>query len=124
MMLIGYHSNDTYKLYSPNDDKLVIDKDVLVDKIKWWNWTQGLVQHEQDTIEIMLEEDQENDVTTNQNEEPLEQNVRSSFRTRTESTRLDGYERFPNQAIDADGDFIDKVVKKSEQSRRTRPKSL
>lgn len=34
MMLIGYHSTDVYKLHSPNDDKLVINRDVLLDESK------------------------------------------------------------------------------------------
>lgn len=34
IVLIGYHSTDTYKLYSPNDDELVIKRGVLVDEIK------------------------------------------------------------------------------------------
>lgn len=107
MMLISYHSTDAYKLYSPNDDKLVISRDVLVDEIKGWNWTQGSIWHEQDTIEIVLEEDQKNEVTTIQNEEPPEQNVRWSTRTRTKLTMLVRYERFPYQAIGIDGDFIE-----------------
>lgn len=55
----------------------------------------------------MLEEDQQAEVTTNQNEEPSEQNVRRLTRMRTDSTRLARYERFPDQAIDTDGDFIE-----------------
>lgn len=42
-VLIGYHSTGAYNLYSPNDDKLVISRDVLVDERKGWNWTQGSV---------------------------------------------------------------------------------
>lgn len=34
MMLIDYHSTGAYNLYSPNDDKLVISRDVLVDESK------------------------------------------------------------------------------------------
>ena len=37
-------------------------------------------------------------------------NERRFTRTRSESTRLIGYERFPDQAIDADGDLIEEVV--------------
>lgn len=47
-----------------------------------------------------------NEVTTNQNEEPPEPNVWRSSRMRTESTRLDGYERSLDQAVNIDGDFI------------------
>lgn len=58
----------------------------------------------------MFEEDQQTKVLTNQNKEPLEQNVRRLTRTRTKSTRLARYERFPNQEVDADGDLIEEVL--------------
>lgn len=58
----------------------------------------------------MLEEDQQNEATTTQNEEPLEKNVRTSTRTRTESTSRFGYAIFQNQEIDAYGDFIGEVI--------------
>lgn len=47
IILIGYHSTGAYKMYSPYDEKLVINRDVLVDESKWWNYNQWLVQHEQ-----------------------------------------------------------------------------
>lgn len=47
-------------------------------------------------IIIGLEEDQKNEATTTQYEEPLEKNVRRSTRSRNDSTRLAGYERFTN----------------------------
>lgn len=37
MVLIGYHSTGVYNPYSPNDDKLVISRDVLVDERKCWD---------------------------------------------------------------------------------------
>ena len=43
MVLIGYYSTGTYKLYSPNEDKLVISRDVLVDENKGWDWSQSSV---------------------------------------------------------------------------------
>lgn len=58
----------------------------------------------------MFEEDQQTEVPTNQNEEPHERNVRRSTRTRIESTRLGRYEIFPYQAVNADGDLIEKVM--------------
>lgn len=58
MVLIGYHLTGGYKVYSPNDDKLVINQDVLVDERKWWDWSQGSVRQEQETVTIMLDKDQ------------------------------------------------------------------
>lgn len=39
MVLMSYHLTDAYKLYLPNDDKLVISRDVLVGENKAWDWT-------------------------------------------------------------------------------------
>lgn len=35
-------------------------------------------------------------------------------RAKTESTRLTGYERFPYQAVDADGDLIEETMMMTE----------
>lgn len=81
-----------------------------MDESKVWNLTQGSVRHEQDTVKTVLEEDQKTEDRINQNEEPPDQNVQSSTRTRIESKRILGYERFSNQTIDADGEFIEEMV--------------
>ena len=69
MMLIGYNSTSSYKLYSPNNDKLVVSRDVLVDERKGRNWIQGSIKLEKDTVETVLEKDQQNQDPINQNEE-------------------------------------------------------
>ena len=124
MVFIGYHSTGAYKLYSPNDDKLMISRDVLVDESKGWDWSQSSVRQESDTVTTVFEEDQQNEASTSRseqdrastsrNEEQPEQNARRSSRTRTESTRLSGYERFPDQAVDADGDLIEEAMMMAE----------
>ena len=63
----------------------------------------------------MFEEDQQTEFPTNRNEEPPEQNVRRLTRTRTESTRLAGYERFPDQVVDVDGDLIKETTMMAEE---------
>lgn len=110
MVLIGYHSTDAYKLYSPNEDKLMINRDVQVDESNRWNWTQKSVQNEQDTIRTVLKDDQKNEEITAQNEGTFEQNVRRSTRTRTKSVRLTDSERFPDQAIDVKADLIEETM--------------
>ena len=37
IVLIGYHLTGAYKLYSPIEDKLVINRDDIVDEIKGWD---------------------------------------------------------------------------------------
>ena len=89
MVLIGYHSTSAYKLYSPNNDKLVIDQDFHVDERKGWDWSQGSVWQESDTVTTVFKEVQQNEAstirnehneaTTIQNEEPPLQNERRSI---------------------------------------------
>lgn len=70
MVLIGYHSIGAYNLYSPKNDKLEINKYVLLDESKRWDCSHKSVQKESDTVTTVFEEDQQTKVTTNQNEEP------------------------------------------------------
>lgn len=66
----------------------MISRDVLVDRRKWWNWTHESSRPMEEIPPIELkEEGQQSELTTNQNEEPPEQNIRRSIRTRTNSTR-------------------------------------
>lgn len=58
----------------------------------------------------MLDEGQQTEVITNRNEELPEQNIRIPTRTRTESKRLAGYERFLDQAVDEDAELIEEVM--------------
>lgn len=43
IIFIDYHLTGAYKLYSPNDDKLMISQDVIIDESKEWDWSQGSV---------------------------------------------------------------------------------
>lgn len=61
-------------------------------------------------MKIMFEEDQQTEALTNRNEEPPEKNVRRSTRARSDSTRLTGFKRFSDQAVDADGDLIEESM--------------
>ena len=44
LVLIGYPSIDSYKLYSPIEGELVISKDGLVNESKRWDWSQNCVR--------------------------------------------------------------------------------
>lgn len=77
----------------------------------WWiEEKSGIRLRGQFDIEVVLEEDQQNEDSASRNEEPTKKNVRRSTRMRTESIRLVIYERFVDQVIDADGDFIEEVM--------------
>lgn len=64
MVLIGYHSTNAYKLYSSNDHKLVISRDVLMDEIEGRDWSHESVRHESYTVTTVFEEDQQIEVPT------------------------------------------------------------
>ena len=38
MIMVGYHLTSAYKLYDPNNKKIVFSKDVKFDETKCWNW--------------------------------------------------------------------------------------
>ena len=57
MVLIGYPSAGAHKLYSPIEDKLVINRDVLEDESKRWHWSRSSVRQELDTVATVLKED-------------------------------------------------------------------
>jgi len=37
-ILVGYHSTRAYRLYNPTK-KVCINRDVVVNEVKWWVWT-------------------------------------------------------------------------------------
>lgn len=39
MVLIGYHPTGAYKLYNPKMKKVLVNRDVLIDESKSWDWT-------------------------------------------------------------------------------------
>ena len=53
LVLIGYHSIGAYKLYSPIEDKLVINKDYRVYESKGWDWIRSSTSTSQDE-EVIL----------------------------------------------------------------------
>jgi len=36
--MVRYHSTGAYKLYDPNNKKIMFSKDVKFDETKYWNW--------------------------------------------------------------------------------------
>ena len=69
MVLIGYHSTGAYKLYSPIKDKLVINRYVLVDESKGWDWSRSSVRQESDIVTTVFEGDEKNEASIIQNEQ-------------------------------------------------------
>ena len=42
MILIGYHSNGGYKMFDPVNKQVVISRDVIIDELKEWDWTENV----------------------------------------------------------------------------------
>ncbi|MCH95374.1 retrovirus-related pol polyprotein from transposon tnt 1-94, partial [Trifolium medium] len=38
MIIVGYHSAGSYRLYNPRTKKIVITRDVFIDENNSWNW--------------------------------------------------------------------------------------
>lgn len=104
MILIVYHSIGVYKIVSPNENKVIISRHVQFDERKKWNWlkvSNNLMQNDKGSnyISIDLQDGQVNGMEQTQK-------VRRSRKAITQPPRLVDYERFPNQAISANGDPI------------------
>lgn len=52
MILVGYHTRGGYKLYDPTNKQVVINKDVMVDEIKEWNWN---TKEKKNSTKILLD---------------------------------------------------------------------
>lgn len=53
MILIGYHSTGGYKLFDPLNKKVVINKDVIIDELKEWDWNDNV---KKDSVTILCDE--------------------------------------------------------------------
>jgi len=111
MIMVGYHSTSAYKLYDPNNKKIVFSKDVKFDETKCWNWKDKasnefdshLYLFDSETEEIETEEQEEIVEDTNEGGEGV-----SNRPTRNTQlpNRLRDYERFLDQAATNEGDLV------------------
>jgi len=109
--MVGYHSTGAYKLYDPNNKKIVFSKDVKFDETKCWNWKDKasnefdghLYLSDSETEEVEIEEQEE--IVEDTNEEGAGVSNRPTRNTKPPS-RLRDYERFPDQAVTNEGDFV------------------
>lgn len=53
MILIEYHLTRGYKLFDPVKKQVVINRDVIIDKIKEWDLTKNI---KKDLVRILFEE--------------------------------------------------------------------
>jgi len=111
MIMVGYHSTGAYKLYDPNNKKIVFSKDVKFDETKCWNW-KDKTSNEFDS-HLHLSDSETDEVETEEQEEIVEDTNEEGARVSNRLTRntqppskLRDYERFPDQAVTNEGDFV------------------
>jgi len=107
--MVGYHSTGAYKLYDPNNKKIVFNKDVKFDELKCLNW-KDKASNEFDS-HFYLSDSETEEVETEEQEEIVKDEggaVVSNRPTRNTQppARLRDYERFPDQAVTNEGDFV------------------
>lgn len=50
--MIGYHSTDGYKLFDPLNMQVVINRDVIIDELKEWDWNENI---KKDSVRILCD---------------------------------------------------------------------
>lgn len=108
MILIRYNSTGAYKIFSPNENKEIISRDVQFVERKGWNWLKvlnGPMKNYKGSnhISASLQDDKVNEVA-----QTLK--LRRSTKARTQSVRLTDYERFSDQAIGKNDDLIEEEI--------------
>ncbi|GAU32293.1 hypothetical protein TSUD_63100 [Trifolium subterraneum] len=118
LILIGYDATRAYKMYNPNNNKVVISRDVVVDEKSQWKWKSNVNKHIQVNLEDTVNNatvqpvvDQHEEVgqvevmhTSNDGEE--EGDVRRSSRTRFPSVRFTDHETILDNVVNDDGDLV------------------
>ena len=109
--MVGYHSIGAFKLYDPNSKKIVFSKDVKFDKTKCWNW-KDKASNKFDS-HFYLSDSEKEEVETEEQEEIVEDTNEGGAGVSNRPTRntqpqirLRDYERFPDQAVTIEGDFV------------------
>ena len=100
VVMVGYHSTGSYKLYDPIEKKIMFSKDVKFDEASSWNW-EGSSSRKNSMVYLNDTESPVQEVNTNQggaSERPT-RNVQAP-------QRLNDCVRFPDTAVADDGELI------------------
>jgi len=101
MILIGYHPIGAYKLYDPRRRKDVINRDVLIDETKGWNWEINVAENGERKVIVNLEDKQSEDDVPSGGEQ-----LTRSQRGRQVPQTLREYELYSDTTIIAKRDFV------------------
>ena len=89
-----------YKLYDPKMRKVVINRDVVVDETRCWNWETNSTEALKRLV-MNLEDDQHKKSSVVARNQP-----RRSQRERHTPQTLNNYEMFPDTTITTEGDLV------------------
>lgn len=98
-----------YKLFSLIKNKVVIIRDVEFDESKGWNFINSMHEGKGSShIRTTIQDDEQ--VVEVETKPAQPQEVRRSTRSKTQSVRLNDYEKFPDQAMRENGDLIEEAI--------------
>lgn len=103
--------NGCLQIIAPNENKAMISRDVEFYESKGWNWMRipsNPMQVGKDSSHIRTTIHDDDQEITIEHAQPQE--VRGSTRTKIQSVRLNGYDRFRYQAIREDGEVIEEAT--------------
>jgi len=105
----SYHPTGSYKLYNPKKKKVIYNRDVKFDELKYWEDKHN--QKKQATVsmhvpmENLVRHQDETIPHGEGNAEQITEQIRSK-RMRRMPARLKDYHMFPDSAITDEGEFV------------------
>jgi transposase InsO family protein len=108
MILVGYHTAGSYKLYNPVNQKITTSRDVTFAEDKCWNWD-SKESHGEKYIQIELLDEQgtrEDELPPPQQVDPIHNEPRRSARTTIPNRNLQDYDVIPDTMVTPDGDIV------------------
>ncbi|GAU43236.1 hypothetical protein TSUD_241260 [Trifolium subterraneum] len=115
LILVGYHTAGSYKLYNPMTKKIVASRDVTIDEKSQWKWDNAGTSSQPTvpfTFEDVIDENDTPQATTTIEPEVTHvephvgAHVRRSDRPRAPISRLLDFDSIPDNLITDDGDLV------------------
>ena len=106
MILVGYHSTGGYKLFDPVNKHIIISRDVIIDELKEWDWTENVKKY---SVRILLEEPETQVKREVRQEEPAvidQPSTRRPHRARRMPARLQDCVVTSDDVVDDEGELI------------------
>jgi hypothetical protein len=110
LILVGYHTAGSYKLYNPVTKKLTASRDVTVNEKEQWDWS-NTGSTSESTLPFIFHDEDEEAVTHDNPPPPVNNNntdnaLRRSDRQRAPNRNLVDFDTIPDNLITNDGDLV------------------